>query len=40
MLYVQEDDAIDSMTTVPAVAAAFAPPTLTLPMPTAYADGP
>lgn len=40
MLYVHQDKTIDSQTIVPAVAAAFAPPTLTLATPTGYAEDP
>ena len=40
MLYVEQSYALDSTTVYPAVAAAFAPPTFTLPQPTSYATGP
>jgi hypothetical protein len=40
MLYVQQDETVDSTTIVPAIAAAFAPPTTTLERPAGYASEP
>jgi hypothetical protein len=40
MLFVHQDKSIDQTTNVSAIAGAFAPPTLTLPPPLDFPEGP